>query len=119
MTTMYTVTISIGTGIGRGARKGQQQTAAQFDQFVQQVRTVLEDFGAEIYVDAARAFGTDEKGAPEGSATFVAGLPADEVLLGSLRKDLYYTAQIHHQRCIAVTVGQTDFVGPGEEGVSA
>jgi hypothetical protein len=115
---MYTVTISIGTGIGRGARKGQQQGAAEFDGFVHDVRTTLLLFGAEVYVDAARAFGTDELGAAEGSATWVAGLPADEVLLGSLRKKLHYVAELNGQRCIALTVGQTDFVGPGEEEVS-
>jgi hypothetical protein len=109
-----TVTVSIGTGIGRGERSGGQQSAAEFAAFVSDVRGVLLQYGAEIYVDDARAFGTDELGQPEGSSTFVAGLPA-EGGTGGVSWALHLVAKRHGQRCIALTVGDTEFVGPGPE----
>jgi hypothetical protein len=117
-----TVVVSIGSGIGRGPRKGQQQSAAEFDLFVRDVRRALysvdgpnEQGFAEIYVDAARSFGTDELGAPEGSATWVAAVFASDYSLGYLRTNLEHAAWKNAQRCIALTVGGTEFVGPGAE----
>jgi hypothetical protein len=114
-----TVVVSIGTGIGRGPRKGTQQSAAEFAQFEAATRQLLAGYGT-IYVDGARSFGTDEKGQPEGGSTFVAGLRARDrhtvaVVAPQLRSDLAELAERHQQRCIAVTIGDTTFEGPGEE----
>lgn len=109
-----TVVVSIGTGIGRGVRKGEQQSAAEFAAFESEVRDWLQGFGT-IYVDGARAFGTDEAGQPEGSSTFVAGVDAFEGSGEDLRFEFEILAGLYGQRCIAVTIGDTTFEGPGEE----
>lgn len=112
MMSEVTVVVSIGTGIGRGPRKGTQQSPVKFAAFEAAVRDLLERHGV-IYVDGARSFGTDEQGGFEGGSTFVAGIREEGTI--SLKESLAWIAERYEQRCIAVTVGTTVFVGPGEE----
>jgi hypothetical protein len=100
-----TVTISI----GRGVPGGGDMFADEWDDFRNDVRGVLETFGATVYVDAAQSVGEWE-GVAEESATWVAAVPSDCVEW--LRGSLGVLRERYQQDAIALTIGETTLV-PG------
>lgn len=94
-------------GIGLVKWDGSDMTDEEQNRFITEVTDVVEHWGQTIYFQG-EGHGTDEKGQLEPSYTIVAS--ASELVIQDIKDELADLAQIHHQRAIAVTVGETDIV---------
>jgi len=101
---MPTITISI----GRGGNERKMPFSRWLD-FAQHIRVLLSKTDSEIYVDAAESIGEWE-GVKEDSLTWVASV--DEDRLDFARGFIRQTAEIYNQDAIALTIGETELIGP-------